>query len=318
MMNSKPTTTLKEDFDVLGLLSGDVAKSLNEEAEDAGSGDEEKVDADGDNDGDKDKAKKDKDKEDKLPNFLKKPAAPAADEAAVKAEQLEAAEEVVRVYFGCSEAEDKTLTNEELRTVIDALVFLVNESWDSAGGKPKEKLTDLPNGGDSEGFPAGEKPEPTAGPLAAKKLGTPYGERGRSGSGEKPYSARHVMGPVQSESLGQLVSDLQSIKQAVMESGPSSEQVVLSENIIAGLESIRDTSAEVANRITSDLAESKNVSEKDERHSATSYFASLAEDAAGQLALIAEGNLDIEDAVENLNQLAEELKKGLDLLKEVA
>lgn len=329
MMNRKPETSLQEDLAILGLLSGDAKKALSEEAQDAGDGD-------GDADDKAPEEKKEKeDKEDKgekkeLPAFLKKKddADGKKDAEMNYAEQLEAAWDVVRNFYNADEDENKGLTTEDLRTVIDAFAFIV-ESWDSDGGEPTKKPTDLPERGTGKVdlFPAGENPITDPGtknsPVAPEKDKGSYGVRGRTKTGPEDasrgkYQGRHQSAITQAESLDTLVNELHSIKNAVHESGPSSEQLAVSENLISGFEAVRDTAGEVAARIKADLAESKEVASGDERLEASTYFEGIFNDASDILAAIAEGNVEIADATEDLNTISEDLKKGLASLKDVA
>lgn len=313
MMNRKPETSLQEDLAILGLLSGDAKKALSEEAEDVGAAEGEEKEEKGEKD-EKEDEKEEKKEKKEVPAFVQK----KDDEAAEMnyAEQLEAAWDVVRNYYKLGEAEDAELKSEDLRTVIDAFAFIV-ESWDSAGGKPKEKLDDLPEGGKSKGFAAGQEPTPPDGPLANKRESGKYGERGRAAS-DKKYAPRQQSGPSQTESVNALVSELYSIRDAVQESGPSSEQLEVSESLISGFEAVRDTANEVASRIKTELAESENVGSDDARVTASKFFESIFEDASAILAAIAEGNVEIADAAEDLNTISEDLKKGLAGLQDIA
>lgn len=326
MMNRKPETSLEEDLKTLGILSGDAKKSLSEDDDACAMADKkddkaEKKPADDDGDAD-DKPAEPKDKP--VPSFVDAMKKKAEEKSYT--EQLEMAWDVVRNYYGLDEAKDKELTDEDLRTVIDAFAFIVEAQYNS--DKPTENPDDVPAGNEgANGFPGGEDPVKQnaahEGPLGLDKKNTVAGKGfdlmdtgAKKGSKGKVASPRHQSEP-KGESIDDLVSELKSIQSAVVESGPTAEQLEVSTKLIEGFESVRDTAGEIAVRIKSELAEAKNVSADDDRVKARAFFESIYNDANDILSAIAEGNVEIEDATADLKVISTDLKNGLDGLKSV-
>jgi len=325
-MSKKPDTSLSEDLKVLGLLSGDEAKALNE-AEHA----DEKADkalmakelakAD-DKEDDKEAEKKDeKAAPKKVPAFLKDKEAEdeKAKEEMAYAEQCEAAWAVVRDYYKLSESEDKELTTEDLRTVIDAFAFIV-EGLNS--DKPTESPDALAHDAAEKLFDPAEDPvkdnAQKASPLGGKVYDKKYGKVGNQGS-EKAASPYHLSKQVKTEGLDELVGELKALRNAFQESEaePTAEQLAVSQKLIEGFEAVRDSAAEVAKRIGNELSESKDVKEDDSRVTAKTYFDGIAEDAAAILTAITEGKVEMSDALEDLNSISSDLHKGLEALSDV-
>lgn len=350
MMNKKPETSLEEDLQTLGLLAGDAAKkSLSEEemADDKGKekGEPAKDDAKAEKADKKDDAKADDkhadEKQDKelfakmmkkeareLPNFLK-----AKEEEALAhsyTEQLEAAWDVVHHYYKLDEAEDAELTMEDLRTVVEAQSFIIEAAYNDA--EPTKEPKDIPGANKTDAFPDGEDPikknAAHEGPLGLGKKVAVAGDgynltKTGAAKGDKGevYSPRHRSQPAptnEQTGLDALVSELKSIQQSVVESGPTAEQLEVSQRLIEGFEAVRDTAAAVFKGIDAELAESKNVAEGDARVSARAFFEGIANDAGEILNAIATGEVEIADAAADLNTISADLKQGLDGLNGVA
>ena len=335
MMNRKPETSLEEDLKTLGILAGDAKKSLSEEdacAMGADKKDDEKAEKPADDGDADDKAEKAEKKP--VPSFID--AMKKKEEEKSYTEQLEMAWDVVRNYYGLDEAKDKELTDEDLRTVIDAFAFIVEAQYNS--DKMDENPSDIPGGNEVSEFPAGQDPTKQnaafEGPLGLDKKNKVVGKGGNNmgtrvdkqaagkPAGGKPAADRQQQSFMGSPAEGandisNLVSELKSIQSAVVESGPTAEQLAVSTKLIEGFESVRDTAGEIAARIKSELAEAKNVSAEDDRVKAREFFESIFNDANDILSAIAEGNVEIEDATADLKVISTDLKNGLDGLKSV-
>lgn len=319
MMIRKPETTLHEDLAYLGLAPKSLSEDEAADKDMAAKPEEKKEEPKAEKPG---AEKKDDDKEEKkeapakeMPAFLQKKAEEEAQaDFAVK---LEAAWDVVRSYYTMSEAEDKALKAEDLRTVIDAYAFICEAQFNS--GEPTKKPQETPGEG-ADLFPDGENPlkqKATANsPLAPEWKKDKYGERGRAKSDKSPAAPYHRSGPVKTEGLSELVADLVAIRDAV-QSGPSAEDLAVQESLIEGFEAIKATASEVAARIGAELSEEKNVSKDDDRKAALDYFTSIAEDAGFVLTALANNEVEATDAAEDLKQIGAELKKGLETLKSV-
>ena len=348
MMNQKPTTSLEEDLKTLGLLAGDAAKKpLSEDegvkaAADDDDDAEMKKDKDKDKDDDKDKdekaEKKDHpdEKQDKelikkeVPKFLQ--AKEQEELAKSYTEQLEAAWDVVHYYYKLNEAENAELTTGDLRTVVEALSFIVEAAYNA--DEPTNEPKDIPGGNTVDAFPPEEDPTKEGGnpafggPLALGKKNAVAGvgyNLAKTGAAKNdkgtPYSPRHRSQPAptnESASLDSLVSELKSIQGAVQESEPSAEQLQVSQKLIEGFEAVRDTAAAIFQGIDQELSESKNVTEGDARVAARDHFESIANDAAEILNAIASSQVEIADAAADLNTISDDLKNGLDALDSVA
>lgn len=347
MMNQKPTTSLEEDLKTLGLMAGDVsAKPL---AEDGGMDGDEATEPKADKDEKKDEKaekadKKDDKKDHKEPDGDEKPSKSAgpppglaamlakkeAEENAVSyTEQLEAAWDVVHHFYRLAEGEDAELTSEDLRTVIEAQSLIIEAAYNDA--EPTSEPKDIPGANKVDAFPDGEDPikqnAAHEGPLGLGKKVAVAGDgynlaKTGAAKGDKgaPYSPRHRSQPAptnESASLGALVNELKSLQTSVQESGPTSEQLEISQQLIEGFEAVRDTAAAVFKGIDAELAESK-AEEGDPRFNARAHFESIANDAAEILNAISTGDVDIADAAADLNTISGDLKAGLDGLQGVA
>ena len=87
----------------------------------------------------------------------------------------------------------------------------------------------------------------------------------------------------------------------------------LGAKIIEGFEAIRDTAEEVAQGLATELRESKEtVTERHPRVRLGKYFEGVGGDARLLLRAISERDTtDVDDAIEDLNSLARDLKRGL-------
>lgn len=345
MMNQKPTTSLEEDLKQLGLMAGDV--SARPLAEDGGMDGDEATEPKDDKDDEKDEKaeKKDKDKDEKKdhkepdgdegpakkgppPGLAAMLAKKEAEESYVSfTERHEAAWDVYRHFHSLNEAEDRDLTTEDLRTVVEALEIMLEAAYNDA--EPTKEPKDIPGANKVDAFPDGEDPikqnAAQTGPLALGKKVTVAGDgynlsktgAAKNDKGE-PYSPRHRSQPAPTnEGLESLVSELKSLQSQVAESEPSAEQLAISSQLIEGFEAVRDTAAAVFKGIDAELAESKAV-EGDPRLAARAHFEGIANDAAEILNAIATGEVEIADAAADLNTISDDLKAGLDGLQGVA
>jgi hypothetical protein len=346
MMNQKPTTSLEEDLKTLGLLAGDsTKKSLSEDEQTKEPTDDSDDEADKDEKA-KDKADKADKKDDKdddhkdekqdkelikkeVPKFLQ-----AKEQAELErsyTEQLEAAWDVVHFYYKLDESEDKALTTDDLRTVVEAQTFIIEAAYNA--DEPTTEPKDVPGGNAVDAFPDSEDPTKESGnpafggPLGMGKKNAVAGvgyNLAKTGAAKNDkgtaYSPRHRSqpAPTNEASLDSLVSDLKSLQASVVESEPTAEQLAVSQKLIEGFEAVRDTAGSVFQSIDKELSESKNVTEGDARVAARDHFEGIANDAAEILNAIASGQVEIADAASDLNTISDDLKQGLDALNGVA
>lgn len=321
MINRKPETTLHEDLAFLGLAPKNISEDEAADKVMAAKPEEKKEEPKAEKPEDKDDEAEEKEEKKEapakeMPAFLQKKAEEAA-EADFTA-RLEAAWDVVRSYYTMSESDDKELTNEDLRTVIDAYAFICEAQFNS--GEPTKKPDGNP-GENADMFPDGENPltqKATANsPTAPEWKKDKYGERGRAKSDKSPASPYHRMAQVKTEAAAALVADLVAIRDAISESGPSAETLALAESLFEGFEAVRASASQVAARIGAELSEEKEVAEDDARAKAFEYFDGIASDASEILKGLAEGTVEVSDALEDLKSIGDDLKRGLDTLKSV-
>lgn len=325
MYDQKPTTSLMEDLEVLGLVKGEAGKRRlaenDEMAPDAGKPGLPKP-PHGEPDGDE------------------APAGPAAGAAPAPApatppfpstgapikdagssakegdedegekdeydlgsdEEMaayESAWDVVKQYYGLSERSER-LSEDDYKTVINAMSFIIETQGKYLHLEPDHDPDELPGGndpawaGDSENNPS----EKVQGTNAMRKL---KGWRYHDASPRPSEKA---------ESLSNLVGELKALTQ---QTESDDEMQELGTKIVEGFEAIRDTADEVAHGLAAELRESKEtVTENHPRVRLGKYFEGVASDAKLLLRAISEHEAtDIDDAIEDLNSLSRDLKRGL-------
>ncbi|MGE3483192.1 MAG: hypothetical protein AB7L09_00285 [Nitrospira sp.] len=211
----------------------------------------------------------------------------------------ESAWDVVKQYYGLSERNER-LSEDDYKTVINAMGFIIETQGKYLKLEPDHDPDELPAGnfpswaGDSENNPI-EKVDGTG------AMRQPKGWRYHDASPRPSEKA---------ESLNNLVGQLRALTQ---QQESDDEAQALGSRIIEGFEAIRDTATEVANGLAAELKESnERVTADHPRLRLGKYFEGVGNDARLLLKAISENHTtDIDDAIEDLNSLARDLKRGL-------
>lgn len=215
--------------------------------------------------------------------------------------QYESAWEVVKQYYALNEKNEK-LSESDYRTVINAMAFIIETQGKYMG----PDLMDT----DPDELPGGKQPK-----WAGKAENDPNGKIKGIGAMEKDRQKYHLSSPrpgEKAESLDSLVSELKQLTASV-QAESEDEMQELGAKIIEGFEAIRDTATGLAEQIAAQLKESnERVSESHPRVKLGRFFESVAADARMLLNAIAtRDTTDVDDAIEDLNSLSRDLKKGL-------
>lgn len=205
----------------------------------------------------------------------------------------------VKEYYAINERNDK-LSEDDYKTVINAMAFIIETQGKYMGPDQLSKdPEELPGGvadwkGDAKNDPTDKVP----GALAMKKV-----------KGYKWGSATPRPGE-KAESVDALLKDLKALTQ---QTESDDEMQDLGNKIVEGFESIRDTAQEIAESIAKDLKESNEKVSKDHpRVKLGKFFEGVSGDATLLLKAISEREqTDVDDAIEDLNSLARDLKRGL-------
>ena len=211
----------------------------------------------------------------------------------------ESAWNVVKQYYALNERKEK-LSEDDYKTVVNAMSFIIETQGKYLHLEPDHDPDELPGGlnpawaGNAENNPS-EKVDGTG---AMRKL---KGWRYHDASPRPSEKA---------ESLAGLVGELRALTQ---QTESDDEMQSLGTKIIEGFEAIRDTAEEVAQGLASELRESnEKITESHPRVRLGKYFEGLGGDARLLLRAISErSNTDVDDAIEDLNSLARDLKRGL-------
>lgn len=318
MYDQKPTTSLMEDLQVLGLVKQKDDKPLTEAkglepdptmAQGEPEAAAEKAPADsaapaapatppfpstGATIENKPKAEEPEKKEGEEEEEEEKDAAPDDEMAA-----YEAAWNVVKQYYSLNEKSEK-LSEDDYRTVINAMSYIIETQGKYLTAEPDHDPDELPGGlnpkwaGNAENDPN----EKVQGTNAMRKL---KGYKYHDGSPRPSEKA---------ESLTALVGELKALTQ---QTESDDEMQELGTKIIEGFEAIRDTADEVAQGLAAELRESaEKVTEDHPRVRLGKYFEGVSGDAKLLLKAISERETtDVDDAIEDLNSLARDLKRGL-------
>ena len=121
------------------------------------------------------------------------------------------------------------------------------------------------------------------------------------------------------EKLDTIVQELRDISSSINDSINESEFDLvesMSAHLIAGFENVCDTAFEIACRIDEDLKLSE-WEEGDLRLEAGEFFENIAKDASAILEAIETGEVDMDDAVEDLTTIAADLERGIDELRSI-
>jgi hypothetical protein len=228
-------------------------------------------------------------------------AAPRADDLSDDDEvsAYEDAWECVKQYYALNEKNEK-LSEDDYKTVVNAMAFIIETQGKYMGPDQLSKdPEELPGGtadwkGDAKNSPTDKVP----GPLAMKKV-----------KGYKWGSATPRPGE-KAESVDALVGELKALTQ---KTESDDEMQELGNKVVEGFESIRDTAQEIAESIAKELKESREkVTESNPRLKLGKFFEGVSGDAKLLLKAISEREqTDVDDAIEDLNSLARDLKRGL-------
>lgn len=211
----------------------------------------------------------------------------------------ESAWDVVKQYYSLAERSEQ-LSERDYQTVINALSFIVETQGKYLKLEPDHDPDELPPGN----FPA----------WAGNAENNPIEKVDGTGAMRQPKGWRyHDASPRPSEkaeSLNNLVGELKALTQ---QTESDDEMQALGNRIIEGFEAIRDTATEVAQGLANELRESnEKVTNDHPRVKLGKYFEGVSNDARLLLKAISENHTtDVDDAIEDLNSLARDLKRGL-------
>jgi len=210
----------------------------------------------------------------------------------------ESAWSVVKQYYALNERKEK-LSEDDYKTVVNAMSFIIETQGKYLKLEPDHDPDELP-GGDHHAWSGNAENNP---------LGKVQGTNAmRQTTGR--YHDASPRPSEKAESLSGLVGELKALTQ---QTESDDEMQSLGTKIIEGFEAIRDTAEEVAQGLAAELRESKeSVTEGHPRLRLGKYFEGVGGDARLLLRAISErSNTDVDDAIEDLNSLARDLKRGL-------
>jgi hypothetical protein len=329
MYDQKPTTTLAEDFEVLGLLSDgqraaikakEAKRRLSENADPMAPAPSPAPPMPGEPDGDE------------VPDAPGAGAPPAAGGAPAPGappapapappphpghdkpegydDEMAAYEQawtVVRQFHSLSEAEVKSkFTHEDYRYVLNAQSFIIETQNKYMGSDLMDKdPSELPGNGPA-GYKWAGKPEndPSDQITGTNAPRVPKGYKWGKASprpGEK------------AEAVENTLKELKGIIEGRTSAPTEDEMQELGTKIIEGYEHIRDVAGGFVEHFTNELKGVKEaVDAKDPRVKLGKYFESIHRNAATILDGIAKNEqTDVDDAIEDLQSLTRDLKKGL-------
>jgi hypothetical protein len=211
----------------------------------------------------------------------------------------ESAWNVVKQYYSLNERKEK-LSEDDYKTVVNAMSFIIETQGKYLSQEPDHDPDELP-GGASPSWAGDSRNDPDGKSRGTNAFEKPKGWRYHDGSPRPSEKA---------ESLSNLVGELKALTQ---QTESEDEMQTLGTKIIEGFEAIRDTSEEVAHGIASELRESREkVTDSNPRLRLGKYFEGVGGDARLLLRAISERHTtDVDDAIEDLNSLARDLKRGL-------
>lgn len=211
----------------------------------------------------------------------------------------ESAWDVVKQYYSLNERNEQ-LSEGDYQTVINAMSFIIETQGKYLHLEPDHDPDELPPGNFPKwaGSPENDPIEKVQGTNAMRQ---PKGWRYHDASPRPSEKA---------ESLNNLVGELKALTQ---QTESDDEMQMLGNRIIEGFEAIRDTASEVAHGLAAELKESnQKVTNEHPRVRLGKYFEGVASDAGLLLKAISENHTtDVDDAIEDLNSLARDLKRGL-------
>lgn len=211
----------------------------------------------------------------------------------------ESAWDCIKQYYSLNERNEK-LSEDDYKTVVNAMSFVIETQAKYMESELDKNPNELPGGTDPgwSGDAKNNPQEKVQGTGALRKI-----------KGWKYHDASPRPGE-KAESLDALVGELKSLTQ---KTESNDEMQELGSKIIEGFEAIRDTAAEVAQSIATELKESnERVGADHPRVRLGKYFEGVSSDAKLLLKAISERETtDVDDAIEDLNSLARDLKRGL-------
>jgi hypothetical protein len=212
----------------------------------------------------------------------------------------ESAWDCIKQYYALNERREK-LSEDDYKTVVNAMSFVIETQAKYMESAELDKNPNELPGGTDPGWSGDAKNNPqekVQGTGALRKI-----------KGWKYHDASPRPGE-KAESLDSLVGELKSLTQR---HESDDEMQDLGNKIIEGFEAIRDTATEVFQNIASELKESnEKVTESHPRVRLGKYFEGVSNDAKLLLKAISERETtDVDDAIEDLNSLARDLKRGL-------
>ena len=211
----------------------------------------------------------------------------------------ESAWNVVKKYYALNERKEK-LSEDDYKTVVNAMSFII---------ETQGKYLKLEPDHDPDELPAGNAPA-----WAGNAENNPYEKVDGTGAMRQLRGYRyHDASPRPSEKAESLSSLVGELKALTQQTESDDEMHTLGAKIIEGFEAIRDTAEEVAQGLATELRESKEtVTERHPRVRLGKYFEGVGGDARLLLRAISERDTtDVDDAIEDLNSLARDLKRGL-------
>jgi len=211
----------------------------------------------------------------------------------------ESAWNCVKQYYALNERNEQ-LSEDDYKTVVNAMSFIIETQGKYLKQEPDHDPDELP-GGNNPSWAGSAENNPNEKVDGTGAMRKPSGWRYHDASPRPSEKA---------ESLSALVGELKSLTQ---QTESNDEMQDLGNKIIEGFEAIRDTASEVAHGIASQLRESnEKVKADNPKVRLGKYFEGVAGDATLLLKAISERETtDVDDAIEDLNSLSRDLKRGL-------
>jgi len=211
----------------------------------------------------------------------------------------ESAWNCVKQYYSLNERNER-LSEDDYKTVVNAMSFIIETQGKYLKQEPDHDPDELPAGN----FPA------WAGNGENNPIEKVDGTNAMRQNKGWRYHDASPRPSEKAESLSNLVGELKSLTK---QTESNEEMADLGNKIIEGFEAIRDTATEVFNGIAGQLRESNDKVKSDHpRVRLGKYFEGVAGDANLLLRAISERETtDVDDAIEDLNSLSRDLKRGL-------
>jgi hypothetical protein len=211
----------------------------------------------------------------------------------------ESAWDVVKQYYALNERREK-LSEDDYKTVVNAMSFIIETQGKYLHLEPDHDPDELPAGNFPSWAGNGEN-DPIEKVDGTNAMRQNKGWRYHDASPRPSEKA---------ESLSNLVGELKALTQ---QTESDDEMQSLGNKIIEGFEAIRDTASEVYHGLAAELRESdQKVTQKHPRVRLGKYFEGVSNDAKLLLKAISENQTtDVDDAIEDLNSLSRDLKRGL-------